>query len=257
MPELASPDVHRALHYLAALNRAGYHPSARELDAYAEQPDRSSRTIGGISQTLMQSGNLGKTFSNIFGRSETETYSDHFVRLAWALKHSSGLIVTAVGRAALDALDTESSATDSGFLQTVLGAGDPIAYARVLGLITELGPVMIIDPYLKLEQLPDLLRLPNVTRIMSSTERKAKGMKATPFAAAMTMARHEVDVRLVEGQDLHDRYFIPDNGAVHMISTSMNGVGLRVSVITPSTFKQAPQSDRPTKPFGARRLRST
>jgi hypothetical protein len=182
---------------------------------------------------IMQSAGMGRTIANIFGKYETETYSDHLTRLKWASTHSDGLLATAAGRAMLQALDTESSAIDSGFLQTVLGASDPIAYARVLGVIGDLGPVMIIDPYLKLEQLPDLLRLSNVTRILSSTESKPLDRKATPFAAAMTMATHSVGVRLVEGKELHDRYFVPDDGPVHMISTSMNGIGIRVSVITP------------------------
>lgn len=234
MPQLATADVHQALQYLAAVNHAGYQPSAAELNAYGEKPGRSSHVVGGASSLTAQFEGLTRTFSEWVGRRELEAYSAHFVRLKWAFDHGGNFFITKLGKAVLAALDAEASANDSEFLQTVLGADDPIAYARAIAVLADLGPVMVVDPYIKLDQLPDLLRLSNVTRILSSTERKPLDQKATPFAAAATMAKHDVAIRLEEGNKLHDRYFVPDDGLVHMISTSMNSISAsRVSVITP------------------------
>lgn len=233
MPQLASADVHQALQYLAAVNHAGYQPSAAELNAYGEQPGRTSHVVGSASLAAQFDG-LARTFAEWVGRRELEAYSAHFLRLKWASNPTGGFVITELGEAVLAALDAEANANDSEFLQTVLGADDPIAYARAIAVLADLGPVMIVDPYVKLDQLPDLLRLSNVTRILSSTERKPLDQKATPFAAAATMAKHDVGIRLDEGNKLHDRYFVPDDGLVYMISTSMNSISAsRISVITP------------------------
>jgi hypothetical protein len=233
MPEIAEPDVHRVMVYLDAVNQNGYQPTAQELDVYGKQPDRSVTVRGGFAQLAAQAGGLSAIYATLTGTREVESFSAHLVRLRWARESDGRHEITENGAAVLRALNVSATMSDSSVIQTVLGAEDPIAYARVVSTIADMDDVLIVDPYLKIDQLPDLFRLTSVKRILTSSERKSADKKSVPFVAASSIATHEVEMRQDLGNDLHDRYFIPASGAVQMISTSLNGIGLRLSVLTP------------------------
>ena len=90
--DLAEPEAHRALAYLAALEIEGYFPTAAELEAYTDKPNRRSEWALA-------------TLAKLIHQHETESMTDFLGRVGWAFKHEGRQRLSQLGRAMVKALD--------------------------------------------------------------------------------------------------------------------------------------------------------
>lgn len=218
--DLAARDVHRSLGYLVALDSQGCRPTAAELDAYAMQPDRrpaESESI--ITSALAASWRLFALREIAPG----ETMAEHLVRLRWATTEEGRLQVTALGRAAFRALEQQRLEPDT-VLDVVLEATDSTAFARVVGRIAEAGPALLVEPYFRLDVLMPITELTAVTRVLASERTDKKDRDVLGLAVEKVILDRQFEVR-VASRKVHDRYLIPDTGAVQFIGASLNGLG--------------------------------
>jgi hypothetical protein len=173
-----------------------------------------------------------------------ETVISHLIRLRWLEKVSgrgdeSGLRLTDLGRALLRDKEREAS-TDEDVSVVVLGRNDPLAYPLLVGRLSAAGPGLLIDQFLKLDTLHDMVVQTGLTRFLVSGKPPNKpvveSMRA--YLASPSIVR-PVEVRASTG--LHDRYLIADDGGVMTLGTSVNGVGKTTTVMSemPATASNA------------------
>ncbi|CCQ18023.1 putative uncharacterized protein [Rhodococcus sp. AW25M09] len=145
------------------------------------------------------------------------------VRFGWMQKGSNkGLTVTPLGRALLNSDESKEAGVDeTGVL--VLQSRDPLAWGKLVGSISELEEVYIVDPYLRAEQLVQLVEHADVHRVLigpkigKSAVTELKVLLATPGYESLAVRQAPHDM-------LHDRYIV-DPLSVRMLGASMNGVG--------------------------------
>lgn len=218
--ELANKRAAQVMNMIAAVNAQGHRPSRSEINRYGASPDRL------VTEFDPYHDERGEFW-------DIETYSTYLERLIWVEFVDDAAALTPMGLAVLRAMQDEGKLDSVGVLETVLENGDPFAYARAIAVLADIPDALIVDPYIRLEGLMDIMPLSSVTRILTSDERGKRGKKAHLFALANAARPGNRQIRIADVSRLHDRYFIPGTGPVRMISTSMNSIGSRIGVITP------------------------
>jgi hypothetical protein len=236
--EIASPEAHQALHYLSSVQRHGYSPTATEIDAYAGGPSpRFFPAPGsGMIRWISDFEEFQRSEDLRAGRASVETYSTYMVRVGWAVPGADKrLSITALGHAVLGAMNDEAVLDIQMVVAKAIDPNDPFAYAKIIGEIAASDDAMVVDPYLKTDGLQDLLRLPSVSRVLTSDESRSGKSKPSPKIAVF---EHMVEASVVDGFELrvlplsqmHDRYVIPKSGSVLNLTTSFNSIGQRIGV---------------------------
>lgn len=167
--ELAGEDSHRALSYLAALEREGYQPTVDELEAYVRTPPRRRQTILGG-----QLASVSAAITSILPLN-TESIVDYLLRVGWAIPVDGRVRLLDIGRALERAL--ERSANQADVMDVVLDPEDPIVLARLIKQISLRGPGMLVDPYFRLEQLMPVIQHTEINRVLTS-ERTSESDRA-------------------------------------------------------------------------------
>lgn len=222
--ELIASDAHRSLGYLIALDEQGYHPTERELDEYAEQPDRRPALRATALSSLASSMAMSMQMLSASWELEPgERMSEHFQRLRWALPLDGRLHVTPLGRALYRALQQRTPDPET-VLDVVIEATDSTAFARVIGRIATSGPALLIEPYFRLDVLMPVIEYTQVTRVLASERTSQTDRDTLKLAIERLTLTRPFEVR-VASRVVHDRYVIPDTGAVQFIGASLNGLG--------------------------------
>jgi len=124
-------------------------------------------------------------------------------------------------------LDEESFEADIP-VALVLDQDDPLATARVIGRIGELGPCALVDPYFTFERLPDLIRATQVERVLTSS-RDPKKLEVLRLALGGFEPGASPGIRTSDV--FHDRFVIPDAGPIWLLGTSLTGLGKRLALM--------------------------
>jgi hypothetical protein len=150
---------------------------------------------------------------------------EHLLRLRWLRSNESGsgLKVTPLGRALYDSdvLDRLGYGDDKEVI--VLGAGEEFAWGKLVSHISELGECLVIDPYLRNEQLTTLKTHTTMTRALIGSGRSTADCVALKVTLGALGYEH-IELRQAPPKTLHDRYVISAD-AVYMMGGSLNGVG--------------------------------
>lgn len=219
--DLVTPTVHLALTYVDVVNRAKVPLSVVALDSYGEHPGKIEATQRSWLQE-MNAISLG-------GRVEpAETMSRYLGRLGWIEGSQDSLHLTDIGRAVMAHADRPVSDSDNQAVSVVIDPDDPLAYLRIFGLINEHDGGLLVDPYMRLEGLIDLTEISTVTRVLTSASPK----EANIFNRTLKATKSEIEVRLIDRTQLHDRFFIADE-AVYVLGSSLNSITRRPGVVTP------------------------
>ena len=121
----------------------------------------------------------------------------------------------------------------------VLGSDDPLAYPRLFGALSDLGPSLLIDPYLRLDQLHHVLANTEIDRVLITglDSQKKNRVEISTYLQSVKVRKLEVRSSL----RLHDRLAFATDGRALMFGISMNGVGRKTTVLTslPSTAATA------------------
>ncbi len=166
-----------------------------------------------------------------------ETPDAFAFRVHWLEGQASTVTITALGRAMLRHAemrrDISPEATSA--LSVTIDPEDPLAYARIFELLSIHGDGLLIDRYLKLEGLGDLLSMSTATRVLTGDD--SRSGRLGRFARVVG-PEERMEVRTVPAADLHDRFFIPDSGPVFALGSSLNSIDARPGVVT--TISEAP-----------------
>ena len=221
-------DARRALEFLRALGVEGHAPTIEELEAYVLQPGR--KRGGAIPKALLdQADQLKSAWSSVLGVMvpyKGESVAGHLERVRWAEVRDGRIRATALGDAVLRATEASLAAPELP-VALILGRDDKLAYARVIGAMAGMNARVLIDPYLNLEGLGDVLKHTTVDRILVGQQKERKAELAV--AVRRLGANREVEIRASSA--FHDRFVFGDDGHVHVMGTSLNGVGVRLSVM--------------------------
>ena len=234
--QIANNETHRALAYLVATGRYGKPITVDLFDAYAHAPDPADaeyRTTGSLAYLMNQSL---ASFAAFNGMQElvhpAEKASAYLERVGWAEIVSGSIFPTALGSAVLQALNAPTvDVSNEDPITVVIDPDDPLAYAKVFGLIVSQDTGLLVDPYLGISQLFELLEVQAVTRILMSD--KDLRVKRPVIAKALAAVEGRVKVRYIGEKQLHDRFFIPDTGDVLVFGSSLNSLTRRPGVVTP------------------------
>jgi hypothetical protein len=232
--ELTNAAGHRALKYVDAVARQGYTLTVEELDAYIEEPfGRPGRPGTPARKVFPWQRSFQRVFEQMMVEEEEkpgrpgETATAWLTRLRWLRQDEDKVRVTPLGAALLAHLEEESFEADIP-VALVLDQDDPLATARVIGRIGELGHCALVDPYFTYERLPDLIRATQVGRVLTSS-RDAKKLEVLRLALAGFDPNASPDVRTSDA--FHDRFVIPDAGPIWLLGTSLTGVGKRLALM--------------------------
>jgi hypothetical protein len=172
---------------------------------------------------------------------EAEGALDHLIRLTWLQQvprgEDVGLRLTDLGQALLRDRDQELIEDDVAVSVVVLSAADPLAYARLVGHLAEAGPGLLVDPYLKIDQLHMIVNRTSLTRLLVLANSRTTGALAAMETYLSGLAQsgpglaRRVEVR--KSTEVHDRYLLADDGSVMSLGSSLVGVGRKTTVLTP------------------------
>jgi hypothetical protein len=204
--ELASPGVHQALAFVAALNRYGYRPTPDELDAYVDKP----YPFRGMIADIVNSVWAYETFNALGLR---ETICEYLLRVLWIRLEGDRLAVTDCGRHVLLALEEGANAVD-GPVEVTLDPQDPTVLSRVVRRLADLGKALLVDPYIRLEQFLLVMEYTEIDRILMTDAVKSSERQELKHALAGLQAPRRIEVRMAKKEEIHDRYVIPPQGPV-------------------------------------------
>ncbi|TFC75811.1 hypothetical protein E3T23_14790 [Cryobacterium cheniae] len=265
--KIASDETHRSLAYLVATVRYGKPMPVELFEAYASAPDPAEaryRTVGGIAEMVTNQwiSVMGVTGTRELA-SPAESASAYLDRVGWAEIVDGMISPTALGSVVLQALNAPTvDVSNEDPLTVVIDPADPLAYAKVFGLIVSRDAGLLVDPYLRLPEFYELLDIQAVTRILLSNN--GVTTKRPIIATALAAINGRVEVRFVEEKLLHDRFFIPDQGDVLVFGSSLNSLTRRPGVVTPladvaasgairDAYKKLWMSGTPIEPSEARK----
>ncbi|MGZ9829488.1 hypothetical protein ACXYTP_21465 [Tsukamurella ocularis] len=253
-------EQHRAMTFIRTANLGGYLPTEQEVDAWLDQPGRipgkvtRERVVSPIAAALGKPSSVGAFFNAAMGvdykpmseimnqwtpkfavdsppwwmkfeepryierREPDETVLEQLLRLMWLEEIDGGLRLSELGQALYRA-DGERDSGDE--VQLIGGSEDPLAWASLVGFLTELGECTIIDPYLKAPQYMPLAQLTEVSRIVIGPKVSKGELAALQVAHAGLDSNVEIR-RHTDG--MHDR-FIVARDRVYTLGCSLNGVG--------------------------------
>lgn len=149
---------------------------------------------------------------------------EHAIRMFWVVDEA-GLALTRLGRALLSASQRQHEG-ESGSDVVVLDRKDPLAYATLIGRLASFGAATLVDPYLRLDQLHDLVTQTKLMRVLVSKQHKGSAEVLSGMAVYLGGRGDDrkVEVRASADTDVHDRMVLTPDGSVHLLGYSLNGI---------------------------------
>lgn len=228
MVEVVEERARLVLEYIAMLQRQGYRPTVAEVDAYAARPHREGpkrQNFAYSLSTMMESAFSGPLIER------GETYLDYLKRLRWAKVSQGTVALTPLALAMLRDLNSPKVDPEAqSYVEVTVDPSDKMAFARLLNQFNNLGPGLLIDPYLRLEQFLEVAEATPVTRVLTSSRAFGTDPQRRLYQRALSAADGKIQVRHID--KLHDRHYIPETGNIWMLGVSLNGVAKNISVLT-------------------------
>lgn len=261
--EIVTEHQHRLLAFVNACNHAGYSPTDDEVVAWFEAPvpreaEYQSKTLPPIFRTtsmfediLNQHNNFGNSILNEIVKSSSggfsswysnlskprtvremtrpaETPLEHMVRILWLARSEDGqLEITRLGRAMLQTAENEATLIED-LTVMYLGADDPLSYPLLVGALATAESGLLVDPYLKVEDVVSLHQRTRINRLLVGNGKKHRSDNAA-ISLYLENGIDQFEVRM--SYRLHDRLFLEPDGTISMLGTSLNGVGRKATVL--------------------------
>lgn len=227
--ELVDDKLHRTLTYLSAAQKFGATVSLAALETFASQPVPFARQV-----SVFDFASAISAWERSYEReiAPAEKPVPFLIRVGWIDVTDAGVRLTELGRAVLAHADRPAVAdTADGPIAVTIDPEDPLAYARLFDLLSSHGTGLLVDRYLKLQGLADILHISSVNRVLTGDDDNQNRLSL--FGKAVGAIEASLDVRTVPAADLHDRFFIPDDGPVYVLGSSLNSIAKRPGVVTP------------------------
>jgi len=213
--DIASRQAHRALAYLAALNKHGCFPTTPQFAAYASAPD----PMDPLADLLAR-----------YPIGPAESMLDYLARVHWVSRNDGLVRITDLGAAVLAALAAGTTQAE-GAVEVVLTADDPLALSHAVKQLAALGPALLVDPYFRLNQLALIVNYTEIDRVLMSDQVPREDRQSLKHALDTVPMSRRLEVRMAKKEQMHDRSVIPSQGAVLSIGTSLNYVGQKFMVL--------------------------
>ncbi len=225
--EIASEYTHKLLAYVNAVTRRGSKLSKSDFEAYAQSPTRHTKLARGFFNSAAA---LHEMFED--RRVPNETWIDYLSRVAWIFVENDRVRLTLLGKAVLDELSTPATESNTeNSTEVVLDPSDPLAYVKVIGVLSDVGEGLLVDPYFRYDQLEIIVEHTGIRRVLTSKKTGATAISQLQFALGVLEEAQRPEIRMADS--LHDRFAIGDNGPVVAIGTSLNSTGKNHSVVMP------------------------
>lgn len=233
--EIFTVTEHRALAYVSAANRGGYRPAAGELHVWLTAPTRradrisKSRSEPPSRSELLTVGASVLLFNELWDQvtitTDPETFTAHLIQLMWLEEDErNSLGLTPLGRALLRTAEADEDNSDVP-TAVVLGAQNELAYPMLIRRLVEAGRGLLIDPYLRLEQLSHVRTHTSIMRVLISAKLKKEDREAMAVLInSGAGADGPIDLRVAGKDVLHDRLLVGEE-FIDTIGTSLNTVG--------------------------------
>lgn len=248
----------RTLLFVATVNRGGYKPTRVEVSTWLKSPEpragrpgRMTRRAGVSPMLHAQLGsitrmnelfqkNLFANLGSVLGsRPEyepdvpAEDHLDHLIRLRWLEESGTeGLQLTRLGQALLRTAEADVEGTGTADV-VVLGADNELSYPTLVSRMAEAHGGMVIDPYVRAEQVLAVLTYTTISRVLLSEKLQQADRAAVATLVSSFQSEHHFEVRVAPKHLLHDRYVICDE-FVNTIGTSLNTVGKQHATVLSS-----------------------
>jgi hypothetical protein len=228
--QIADRPCHLVLNYIAAMHRQGVLLTAGDVNSYAKRAERKAKGGWRQMEESMLRGLQGKV---------QETPLVWLFRVHWIELHGPTeefadedvVTISELGQAALRALDQAAVAQSTASSTVVLDDEDPTALARVVEQIMGMGPSALVDRYFSLNVFLAAAQRTKIQRILTGP-RPEKRIAGLQQALADVSMDRDFEIRIDESDRYHDRFVIPYAGSVWALGTSMNGIGVRRSIMT-------------------------
>jgi hypothetical protein len=159
-----------------------------------------------------------------------ESPLEWLVRVRWLSNQGGSVNMTELGRAVLRHLDEQELSSElAGVIE--LDPDDEVVYARVIEGIARYDDAMLVDAYLDFESLNALVTRTSVTRVLTSNKGNDASARMAGLGTVLSGLWPDRELELRLSGQMHDRYVIPPDGPIAMISTSLSGVGKRPTVM--------------------------
>ena len=166
-----------------------------------------------------------------------ETLLESLERLGWIdSSDKDEYSLTSLGAALLRSSEMADESSDVA-TSVVLGAGDELAYPRLMRRLSEAGPGALVDPYLRLEQLALITTHTEMCQFLIS-ERIGRDALVGITVFVQSRSGAPVEVRAAKAGVLHDRLII-GRDFVDSIGTSLNTVGKQHPTVLYNTASSA------------------
>lgn len=229
--DILSEEQHRALAFISAVNAGGYLPLEENVEKWLSDPSPGLIPGATIGYAMMSAMNALRSVGWHRGKSVTS----HLVDLEWAAKDPSGRIsLTQLGEALLRNANTQEV---EGAQMVVLDNEDPLAYATLMGELAEIREALLVDPYLDVDGVFNIVQHTDITRALIRAESNTRRNRSAIATFLNGAEDPRLEVRVAKG--LHDRFIVADDGHVWTIGASINGVAKRKSV---TVFSPMPES---------------
>lgn len=230
----------RVLSFVEACNNSGYRPATDEVEVWMSN---ATRRLPVTHLTRIVTSNLAKSVAGLRPLFEAEpgtgeTHVTHARRLGW-LTGENQLQLTRLGLALLHSARRQDAETQDASV-LVLDGEDPLAYAVLFGKLASVDGDLLVDPYLRLTELRDVLDYTDVRRVLISS--RPRDTRETQTSIAVYLASLDevaVEIRTTDSHDMHDRVVISMDGSVHLLGTSLNGIGTASTHLVTLPFEAA------------------
>lgn len=217
--ELTNKIGQRALTYVASIANQGYELTFDEFESYVSMPMPTVKSPWGGEDDLEE----------VF-KAEKEPVLDWLVRLGWLARGERTVRITSLGRAVLGAVERHEISVE---LPSEINstAEEPFSYQRTLARMSNLRDAMLVDRYLNLDQLMEVLHGSTITRVLIGNDRQFEAERRG-LAAALTRSMG-VDRPFYVGvsSELRDRFLIPPSGEVSYLGQVVTGGGNKGVVV--------------------------
>lgn len=217
--DLLTSDLQRALLYVLLLNDNDAYPTKDNVNDFVQTSMPKPSTTGTKLSALLGRIAMGDMMSPQW--EPGGPVSDYMLSMGWILegKNNGKVHITMLGRALCSGFQSQNPMDfdDATIYSTT--PDEPVALSKLIGLLKRSESQLYIDPYLEPDHVEMLSKTP-VRRVVTGkkfAEEIAVRLAEIPFP-------EDFQVRIFEGEGLHDRGAVHANGGVAIVGTSMNSM---------------------------------
>lgn len=225
--KILNEQQHRALAYVRCCETGGHAADKADVARWLNKPQPLSPLDIAAGLTVLRElqGTSGKQVV------------EHAVSVGWLMSGTPAAKLTPLGRAVLQGLEIEAADTDQ-VQFVVIDKDDPLSYPLLVGALADLGKAMLIDPYLEVQHLDELMRRTSINKFLIRQEGGDSRRSAITTYLSSPAVSGMVSVRTAPG--LHDRLVIADDGRAFSLGISLNGIHKHLSMFVPVPSQAAP-----------------